>query len=303
MAEEDAVGRRDGLAAQGQRTGPVEAVGQQRQALAQRARGAAPGRRRDDRDDPQLGELERQLAVDPALLQCRVRAGHGPLLIPRDSRSSAVRRRSSSALVELADARGLHHTACQRVGELRADGDAEQARQAPVEVPRHREAPAMAAHERAQVAALAADRDRRHLEPRVARQHALEQIELARALLAARGQEGEHERPALAELARVEDPRAAHGARRALAGRALVGLARDVDRRVERSERERRGEGRHLGAHLQAALRSRGLGAQRVQRHVAHEDHAHERDEPPVAAGAGGRRGPGALTPSARAAR
>ena len=97
VAEEDAVGRRDRLAAQGQRAGAVEAVGQQRQALAQRARGAAPGRRRDDRDDPQLGELERQLAIDPALLQRRVRAGHGPILMPRDSRSSAVRRRSSSA--------------------------------------------------------------------------------------------------------------------------------------------------------------------------------------------------------------
>jgi hypothetical protein len=74
----------------------VEAVGQQRQALAQHARRAPPGRRRDDRDQPQRGELERELAADPALLERRIRAAHGRV-IPRASRSSAAKRRSSPA--------------------------------------------------------------------------------------------------------------------------------------------------------------------------------------------------------------
>ena len=104
----------------------------------------------------------------------------------------------------------------------------------------------MAAHERAQVAAVAADRDRGELHARVARQHALERVELARALRAARGEEGEHDRPALAELAelRIPGPRTVHAGR--LPAGALVGLARDVDVAVERSERQRRGERRHL---------------------------------------------------------
>ncbi len=91
VAEEDAVGVRDRLAAQRQRAGAVEAVGQQRQALAQRARRAPPGRRRDDRDQPQLGELERELAVDPALLERRVRAVTAP-----SSRAPRARARRSA---------------------------------------------------------------------------------------------------------------------------------------------------------------------------------------------------------------
>ena len=58
----------------------------------------------------------------------------------------------------------------------------------------------MAAHERAQVVAVAADRDGGELHVRVAGSHAGQAVELARALRAARGEEGEHERAALGEL-------------------------------------------------------------------------------------------------------
>ncbi len=58
----------------------------------------------------------------------------------------------------------------------------------------------MPAHERAQVVAIAADRDGGHLHARMARPHARQAVELARALRAARGQEGEHERAALGQL-------------------------------------------------------------------------------------------------------
>src|SRR4051794_13327331 len=122
---------------------------------------------------------------------------------------------------------------------------------------------------------------------------ALEAVELAGAARAAGGQEGEHERPALGELAEVEDAGAADAARGPVAGRALPGGAGNVDVAVDAAEGQRRRERRRLGAHLQPA-RADAVAAERVQRDIGeHEDGDHA-DEPAVAARSGrqaGRRG------------
>ena len=66
VAEEDAVGPRHRLPAQGHRLGAAEAVRERAQALAHRLGAAAVARRQHDAPQPQLRELLRQLRGDPA---------------------------------------------------------------------------------------------------------------------------------------------------------------------------------------------------------------------------------------------
>ena len=173
VAEEDAVGRagpaRGAGSARGRRgSGRPAAPGARAARSACAAR--APARRTE------TSRSSGNSSASSRSTQPSSSAGSAPLtarsVIPRDSRSSAVEAPVEPGVVELADARGLHHAAGQRVGELRADGDAEEVGQDAVAVPGHREAPAVAAHERAQVVALAADRDGGHLQARMARAHA-----------------------------------------------------------------------------------------------------------------------------------
>src|SRR5215218_3979987 len=85
------------------------------------------------------------------------------------------------AAVDLANGRFEHDPARQGVDDERAYGHAQEVGEDPIVVVGDRKAPAVAAHERAQVAAVTADGHGGDLHVRVGGPRALEDVELARA--------------------------------------------------------------------------------------------------------------------------
>src|SRR3954469_18705793 len=172
--------------------------------------------------------------------------------------------------------------------DLGADGHVVEVGQHAVAVVADREPPPVGADRAAQVVAVALDGHGGELDPRIGPAQALERVELVDAAPAARGDEGEHDRPALGELADVEDLRAADLAGVALPRRRALRLARrDVGVAVQRAGGQRRRERRELVADGRPG---RALGVavvDRVERDVAEREHDDHADEPAVAAGAG----------------
>ena len=166
---------------------------------------------------PSPGSSRATVVVDPPGVDRRVARAGGRQ--PRRAGGALERGEPGargSRAVELADGRRRHPAAGQGERQLRADRDAVEVREDAVAVVADREAPAVAAHERAQLAAVAADRDGGELHAGVARRgraRARRARPVQRAPRVARKREDD--RPALPQLADVEDARAAHVARRA----------------------------------------------------------------------------------------
>jgi hypothetical protein len=102
----------------------------------------------------------------------------------------------------------------------------------------------------AQVAPAAADGHGGKAHLREARPRALDDVELLRAVRAARGQERDRRRRTRHELALVEHARAAHRARGALPAGALAAVGGDVGVAVQVRECKRDRERRQLLARL-----------------------------------------------------
>ena len=164
---------------------------------------------------PQRGELAGDRRGDRPRLDQPVH--------PRSREAASSRRTRPSSTAAGSRPSTVPRTGAVRVDErdVRADGDAVQAGQHPVVVVADRERPAVLGDDLAQVAAVAADGDRRDLQLRVAAVDGLQVVQRAGAVAAAGGQEGEHERAALQQLAGVEHLGPAHLAGGPVAGAAL----------------------------------------------------------------------------------
>src|SRR3954452_23878955 len=181
-----------------------------------------------------------------------------------------------------ADQRLAHPAAPVRERDVRADGDAVEVGHGAVAVVADGEAPAVAPDVVAQLVAVALDGHGGDLHAREAGADGLQAVQLGLALRAARREEGQRDRPALPELADVEDLAPPDLAGRADPGGPLPRLGGDVGVAVQRSERERHRERRHAPADGRAG-RARMVRGERVDREVRDSEEERHPDEPRVA--------------------